>query len=104
MKSPFAMSVSILHRVLNELIQVFYEIANVSVENEILIFQGEMMMPNESDQPKPNAAPEQEWIDPDDAPELTEEFFERGEIWHGDKLIRPGNPMPGRSQKTVSEF
>lgn len=29
-----------------------------------------------------------EWIDPDDAPELTDEFFEKSEVWHGDKLIK----------------
>jgi len=86
------MSVSILHRVLNELIQRFYKVANASVENEIPFFQREMRMPDMNDQPKPDTDPKQEWIDPDEIPELTEEFFERGEIWHGDKLIRPGNP------------
>jgi uncharacterized protein (DUF4415 family) len=30
-----------------------------------------------------------EWIDPDDAPELTEEFFERGEWRIGDKVVSP---------------
>ena len=29
------------------------------------------------------------WTDPDDAPEWTDEMFERAAIWHGDKLIRP---------------
>jgi len=99
MKSPFAMSVSILHRGLNELIQDFHKIANVSVENEIPFFQREMRMPDMNDQPKPNTDPKQKWIDPDDAPELTEEFFEHAEIWHGNKLIRPGKNTPVRSQK-----
>ena len=31
-----------------------------------------------------------EWSDPDDAPELTEEFFERGEWKIGDKVVSPG--------------
>jgi uncharacterized protein (DUF4415 family) len=31
-------------------------------------------------------------IDPDDAPELTEEFFERADVYEGDKLIRAGRP------------
>lgn len=31
-----------------------------------------------------------EWIDPDDAPELTEEFFERGVWMIGDKVVSPG--------------
>lgn len=28
------------------------------------------------------------WADPDDAPELTEEFFEQAEIRRGDQVIR----------------
>ena len=30
--------------------------------------------------------------DPDDAPELLEDFFKYGEIREGDRVIRPGNP------------
>jgi uncharacterized protein (DUF4415 family) len=30
-----------------------------------------------------------EWIDPDDAPELGEEFFERGEWKIGDRVVSP---------------
>jgi len=30
-----------------------------------------------------------EWIDPDDAPELTEEFFNRGEWKIGDRVVSP---------------
>jgi uncharacterized protein (DUF4415 family) len=30
--------------------------------------------------------------DRDEAPELTEEFFERADVYHGNKLIRPGRP------------
>lgn len=32
---------------------------------------------------------ESSWVDPDDAPEWTDDQFERAAIWHGDKLIRP---------------
>lgn len=32
------------------------------------------------------------WIDPDDAPELTDEWFERATIMEGDKVIRQGRP------------
>jgi uncharacterized protein (DUF4415 family) len=35
------------------------------------------------------------WGDPDDAPELTREFFERGEIRHG----RPPLPSPKQAVK-----
>lgn len=32
------------------------------------------------------------WVDPDDAPELTEEFFVRADVFEGEKLIRRGRP------------
>ncbi|MET0181144.1 MAG: BrnA antitoxin family protein [Novosphingobium sp.] len=39
------------------------------------------------------------WVDPDDAPEWTEDHFRRAAIYHGDTLIRPANgswTKPGR--------
>ncbi|MBF0160434.1 MAG: hypothetical protein HQL58_13040 [Magnetococcales bacterium] len=30
------------------------------------------------------------WVDPDDAPELTDEFFERADEYIGERLIRSG--------------
>jgi uncharacterized protein (DUF4415 family) len=33
------------------------------------------------------------WIDPDDAPELDDEFFERADEYVGEKLIRRGRPV-----------
>jgi uncharacterized protein (DUF4415 family) len=41
------------------------------------------------------------WVDPDDAPELTREFFERGEIRHGDKVIRRGRPPLDNPKQAV---
>jgi uncharacterized protein (DUF4415 family) len=32
------------------------------------------------------------WADPDDAPELTDEFFERADEYVGAKLLRRGRP------------
>ncbi|MET0907443.1 MAG: hypothetical protein EON84_02640 [Bradyrhizobiaceae bacterium] len=32
------------------------------------------------------------WVDPDDAPEWTEEMWQRAEIRKGDRVIRPGRP------------
>ena len=32
------------------------------------------------------------WIDPDDAPELTDAFFREADLFVGDKLIRRGRP------------
>lgn len=35
------------------------------------------------------------WRDPDDAPELTDKFFDRADLYEGGKLVRPGRG-PGR--------
>jgi uncharacterized protein (DUF4415 family) len=40
---------------------------------------------------KPSVGP-QPWTDPDDAPELTEAYFERAAVYDGETLIRPGKP------------
>jgi len=40
---------------------------------------------------KKNVTPT-EWIDPDDAPELTDEFFAQADEYVGDKLVRRGRP------------
>jgi uncharacterized protein (DUF4415 family) len=42
------------------------------------------------------------WIDPDDAPPLNREWFERAEIWEGNKLIRPGRPRKAAPKEAVS--
>lgn len=42
------------------------------------------------------------WIDPDDAPPLDREWFERAEIWKGNKLIRPGRPKKAAPKEAVS--
>jgi uncharacterized protein (DUF4415 family) len=38
------------------------------------------------------------WIDPDDAPHLDRDWFERAEIREGDRLIRPAKAI-GRPKK-----
>ncbi len=39
------------------------------------------------------------WADSDDAPELTDKFFGRAEIRHGDKILRRGRPpLPNPKQ------
>jgi uncharacterized protein (DUF4415 family) len=35
-----------------------------------------------------------EWVDPDEAPELTEAFFDNAEYFHGDRFIRRGRGRP----------
>jgi uncharacterized protein (DUF4415 family) len=42
-----------------------------------------------------------EWIDPDDAPSLTRDFFARADLYHGDKLIRRGRPPLARPKEAV---
>ena len=42
------------------------------------------------------------WIDPDDAPELTEEFFRTADIDEGETLIRRGRPPSARPKRLVS--
>ena len=41
------------------------------------------------------------WIDPDDAPELTDEWFEKATFRIGDTVIRRGRP-PGSAKQEVS--
>ncbi|MCE2927882.1 MAG: BrnA antitoxin family protein [Rickettsiales bacterium] len=42
------------------------------------------------------------WIDPDDAPELTREWFEKADLYIGDTLIRRGRPKKPVTAKTVA--
>ncbi len=41
------------------------------------------------------------WVDPDDAPEWTEEMVARAEISDGDRIIRRGRPPLGGKAKGV---
>jgi uncharacterized protein (DUF4415 family) len=45
---------------------------------------------------------EQNWIDKDDAPELTDEFFIRADEYDGAKLKRPGRPKKDKTKMLVS--
>ena len=39
------------------------------------------------------------WTDPDDVPPLTDAFFDRAEIRHGDRIVRRGRPpLPNPKQ------
>ena len=42
------------------------------------------------------------FVDPDDAPELTKEWFERGDLYRGGKLIRRGRPPSKTPKEAVS--
>ena len=52
-------------------------------------------MPKNSDATKPV------WIDPDDAPELTDEWFDKADFMIGRKVVRRGRP-PGSTKTQVS--
>jgi uncharacterized protein (DUF4415 family) len=39
------------------------------------------------------------WADPDDAPELTREFFRTADIYEGGKVVRRGRPPLGTRSK-----
>jgi uncharacterized protein (DUF4415 family) len=51
---------------------------------------------------KSKSSGKKKWIDPDDAPELTREFFRTADIYEGEELIRRGRPPIGdRSKQAV---
>lgn len=41
------------------------------------------------------------WVDPDDAPELTTDYFERADVYRGDKLIRRGRPPSEHPKEAI---
>ena len=42
------------------------------------------------------------WVDPDDAPELTDAFFDQAEIAQGPKIIRRGRPKLDNPKRSVT--
>jgi uncharacterized protein (DUF4415 family) len=52
--------------------------------------------------PKKKKIGESKWVDPDDAPELTKEWFEQADLYHGEKLVRRGRPKAEAPKKLVS--
>ena len=49
---------------------------------------------------KPGA--ESEWVDPDEAPRLTKEWFDRADLYQGDKMVRRGRPKSARPKEAVN--
>ena len=41
------------------------------------------------------------WTEPDDAPELTDEHFQRADVYEGAKLVRRGRPPLERPKEAV---
>lgn len=48
-----------------------------------------------------NADTPTDWVDPDDAPELDDDWFDRADLMIGDRVIRRGRP-PGSTKQAVS--
>jgi uncharacterized protein (DUF4415 family) len=42
------------------------------------------------------------WVDPDEAPHLTMEWFERADRYHGDKMVRRGRQKSASPKEAVS--
>ena len=42
------------------------------------------------------------WTDPDDAPELTDEFFARADVYEGERLVRRGRPKLAKIKRQVT--
>lgn len=45
---------------------------------------------------------ESTWVDPDDAPELDDAWFQRAELRVGDTVIRPGRPKAGATKVSTT--
>ena len=52
--------------------------------------------------PAKKPASKSTWIDPDDAPELTEEWFQTADLYEGNKLIRRGRPPKAAAKEAVN--
>ena len=48
---------------------------------------------------KSKSSGKKKWIDPDDAPVLTREFFRSADIYEGERLVRRGRPPLGDRPK-----
>lgn len=51
---------------------------------------------------KKKIATKPEWVDSDDPPELTEEWFESADYYEGNKLVRRGRPKSEAPKEAVS--
>lgn len=52
--------------------------------------------------PRKKSAGANTWVDPDDAPELTDEHFEKADVYEGETLIRRGRPPSARPKQSIS--
>ena len=52
--------------------------------------------------PRKSSAPATAWVDPDDAPEMTDAMFDRAEIRNAGVLVRRGRPALERPKRMMS--
>jgi uncharacterized protein (DUF4415 family) len=52
--------------------------------------------------PKKKHAGANTWVDPDDAPPLTDEFFANAEVKDGARLVRRGRPQLPQAKRQVT--
>ncbi|WEX11307.1 BrnA antitoxin family protein [Chelativorans sp. AA-79] len=52
--------------------------------------------------PKKKHAGSNDWVDLDDAPELTDDYFERADVYEGERLVRRGRPPSENPKKAIS--
>lgn len=58
-------------------------------------------MPEKSGSSSNSSSKRKPWVDPDDAPEWTDDMVARAEIREGEKIIRRGRPPLGEKAKGV---
>lgn len=49
-----------------------------------------------------HSAGAEQWKDPDDAPELTDAFFEQAAVYEGERVIRRGRPKAAHAKAQVT--
>ncbi len=52
--------------------------------------------------PRKQDAGEPAWIDPDEAPELTDAFFNRADLYDGERLVRRGRPKLDQPKRQIT--
>jgi uncharacterized protein (DUF4415 family) len=58
--------------------------------------------PSEKQTPTKASSYDESWVDPDDAPKLTEEWFEEADFYIGEKLIRRGRPAGSGTKQQIT--
>ena len=52
--------------------------------------------------PRNKSSGKKKWVDPDDAPELTAEFFAHADVYDGGRLVRRGRPKAAAPKEAIN--